>query len=97
MRFEEFQTEIAWWGSEADGFTNRKETEQAWKVSIDDIKARNYNLDIKNPHQGELVNHDPDELLAKYEQQQAEIQKIRDQLREILANALSDKNAGGEV
>jgi type I restriction enzyme M protein len=97
MKFEEFQTEIDWWGDEADGFASREETEQAWKVSIDNIKARNYNLDIKNPHQGELVNHDPDELLAKYKQQQAEIQEVRDQLRDILADALSDKNAGGEV
>jgi len=27
---------------------NRQQTEQAWKVSIDEIKARNYNLDFKN-------------------------------------------------
>jgi type I restriction enzyme M protein len=27
---------------------------QAWQVSIDDIKANNYNLDIKNPHVGEV-------------------------------------------
>jgi len=32
-------------------------------VSIDDIKARNYNLDIKNPHVSESINHDPAELL----------------------------------
>ena len=95
MRFEEFQTEIDWWGDETEGFADREETEQAWKVSLDDIKARNYNLDIKNPHQGELVNYDPDELLARYEQQQVEIQGIRDQLRGILAEALSEKTAGG--
>ncbi|MFU1518847.1 N-6 DNA methylase [Vreelandella alkaliphila] len=89
MKFSEFQTEIDWWGTEADGFASRQETEQAWKVSIDDIKARNYNLDIKNPHEGEQVSHDPDELLAKYEQQQAEIQEIRHQLRDILGDALS--------
>ena len=65
MRFEEFQTEIDWWGSEADGFAERVETEQAWKVSIDEIKARNYNLDIKNPHVGEQVNHDPDAVAEK--------------------------------
>ena len=95
MRFEEFQTEIDWWGDEADGFASRKETEQAWKVSIEDIQARNYNLDIKNPHQDEQVSHDPDELLAKYEQQQADIQKIRDQLRNILAEALTRNTDGG--
>jgi type I restriction enzyme M protein len=95
MRFEEFQTEIDWWSSETDGFATRVETEQAWKVPIDDIKARNYNLDIKNPHQGEQVSHDPDELLAKYAQQQAEIQEIRNQLRDILADALSHNTDGG--
>lgn len=32
---------------------NRTENELAWKVSIDTIKANNYNLDAKNPHKGE--------------------------------------------
>ena len=64
-------------------------------MSIDDIKARNYNLDIKNPHQGEQINHDPDELLAKYEQRQAEVQEIRNQLRDILADALNRNTDGG--
>ena len=65
IRFEEFETEISWWGDEADGFAAREQTEQAWRVSIDDIKARNYNLDIKNPHVGEQVSHDPEELLVQ--------------------------------
>lgn len=88
MRFEEFQTEIDWWGDEADGFAKRVETEQAWKVSIEDIKARNYNLDIKNPHIGDQVSHDPEELLAEYQQQQQEIHKLREQLKTILSDAL---------
>lgn len=49
MKFEEFQAEIDWWGNEADGFAARKENHQAWKVSINDIIARNFNLDIKTP------------------------------------------------
>jgi type I restriction enzyme M protein len=89
MRFEEFQTEIDWWGSEDDGFKTRVETEQAWKVSIEDIAARNYNLDISNPHVGEVVNHDPEELLSEYAAQQASIQSLRDELKSILANALA--------
>jgi len=88
MRFEEFQTEIDWWGNETDGFANRVENEQAWKVSIDDIKARNFNLDIKNPHVGEQVSHDPDELLAQYHQQQQEITGLRNELKAILTEAL---------
>ena len=90
MRFEEFQTEIDWWGSEDDGFSTRVQTEQAWKISIDDITARNYNLDIQNPHVGEQISHDPDELLEKYAKQQEDISGLRDQLKTILSDALSD-------
>jgi len=89
IRFEEFQPEINWWGNEADSFGARAETEQAWKVSIDEIKARNYNLDIKNPHIGEQVNHDPEELLKKYSKQQQEIAELRNRLRNILSEALN--------
>ena len=89
MGFEEFQTEIDWWGSEEDGFASRVETEHAWKVSIEDIVSRNYNLDISNPHVGEQISHDPDELLAQYNEQQGQIQGLRDQLKSILENALS--------
>ena len=42
---EEFAAEKAWWGSEQDGFASRVENEQAWRVSIDTIKAGNYGLD----------------------------------------------------
>jgi type I restriction enzyme M protein len=94
IRFEEFKPEIDWWGVEADGFTARIETEQAWKVSIADIKARNYNLDMKNPRVVEQINHDPDVLLQKYAKQQVEISKLREQLKTILSEAL---NGGGTV
>lgn len=88
MKFEEFEAEAKWWSSEADGFAGRVENEQAWKVSIDEIIARNFNLDIKNPHQPEQESHDPDELLARYQTEQVEIQQLRDQLKGILAAAL---------
>ena len=81
MRIEEFATEEAWWG-------NRQETPQAWKVGIDEIRARNWNLDCKNPHVGEQVSHDPDELLAEYRQMQAEIAALQGQLKAALAEAL---------
>lgn len=94
MKFEEFQTEIDWWGIEADGFASRVETEQAWQVSIDDIIARNFNLDIKNPHVGEIISHDPQALLTDYAKQQNDIQVLRDQLKGILSTALSNKEQG---
>ena len=92
MKFEEFQQEMDWWGNEEDGFAARVENEQAWKVGIDEIIARNFNLDIKNPHVGETVSHDPDELLDSYRQQQQELEGLLGQLQTILGEALTDRN-----
>ncbi|MCL4158372.1 UNVERIFIED_CONTAM: hypothetical protein GTU68_062046 [Idotea baltica] len=89
MRFEEFQTEIDWWGDKKDSFKKRKVTEQAWKVSLDEVMGRNYNLDIKNPHEAETINHDPEELLANFAAQQKSIQNLRGQLQTILSEALA--------
>ncbi len=94
MRFEEFAPEQAWWGNEADGFAGREEHEYAWKVTLEEIEARNYNLDIENPHVEEQVSHDPDELLAAYQQEQEKITDLREQLKCILAEALTK---GGSV
>jgi type I restriction enzyme M protein len=92
MRFEEFQTECDWWGNESKGFKTRVETEQAWKVSAEEIKARGYNLDIKNPHVGEVTTHDPEELLQSYTSQLTDIQDLREQLKSILSAALAAKH-----
>lgn len=91
MRVEEFAVEEKWWGKEKDGFKKREETQYAWKVSIDAIKMRNYNLDIKNPHVGEQEINDPEEMLAFYAKQQTEIANLRNQLKQVLAQALSGK------
>jgi type I restriction enzyme M protein len=85
MRLEEFAAEQAWW-------SDRQETPQAWKVSLDEIRARNWNLDIKNPHVGEQVSHDPEVLLAEYRQIQAEIAALQGQLKAALAGALGSKS-----
>jgi len=91
MKFAEFKTEIDWWGKESDGFKSRKETKQAWKVSIEDVIERNFNLDIKNPYEEEVISHDPDELLEKYAEQQSEIGSLQEQLKVILSEALGGK------
>ena len=88
IRIEEFDAEKAWWGSEADGFAARVENERAWKVDIAAIRAANYNLDQKNPHAPDAVNHDPDQLLADYARLQHEAQALRNQLKAILSESL---------
>lgn len=90
IRIEEFDAEKAWWGTEVDGFASRVENERAWKVSIAQIKAANYNLDQKNPHVGEVQDHNPEHLLADYQRLQGEAQALRDELREILTKSLGD-------
>jgi type I restriction enzyme M protein len=88
IRIEEFDGEKAWWGSESDGFAARVENEQAWRVSIDEIKAGNYNLDLKNPHNPEDGPGDVDHLLPEYEKLLAQIAETRAQLKDELHRAL---------
>ncbi|MGB4498332.1 MAG: class I SAM-dependent DNA methyltransferase [Methylococcaceae bacterium] len=54
----EFENLKSWWN-------NRVENEQAWKVSIDELEATNYNLDVKNPHTPEAeASYSSAELLT---------------------------------
>ena len=77
----EFALEKKWW-------TKRKQTEYAWKVSIEEIEARNYNLDIKNPHVVEVEQGDPEELLQEYEELTRQMLATRDLLKKELMQAL---------
>lgn len=84
----EFDAEKVWWGQEDDGFSARVENEYAWKVDIQEIKRRNYNLDFKNPHSAQVESHDPEKLLADYEQMQLEIASLQSELKALIAQAL---------
>lgn len=81
LRIDEFAPEKKWWGK-------RKETDQAWKVTLKEIQDRNYNLDIKNPRAVDDGPGDADTLLKEYREAEAEAAKIRDMLRDELAAAL---------
>jgi type I restriction enzyme M protein len=86
IRVEHLQPCVDWWGgSKRKG---RVETEVAWKVTADDVKARGYNLDIKNPHSIADDHGDPEELLAKLDEAESQAATLRDQLKTILAEAL---------
>lgn len=81
LTIEEFELEKKWWNK-------RKETEYAWKVSVKDIEARNYNLDFKNPHVINVQHRDPDELMQEYEDIKKQLNATRDQLKAELMGAL---------
>ena len=54
----EFESLKAWWH-------HRVENEQAWKVSLAELEATNYNLDVKNPHTPEAeASYSSAELLT---------------------------------
>ena len=57
-------------------------------MSAHEIKARGYNLDIKNPHTEEEEHGDPEALLEKLDIAEAEVVSVRDQLKRILTEAL---------
>jgi type I restriction enzyme M protein len=77
----------AWWGGpKREG---REESERAWKVSAEEVKARGYNLDIKNPHTVAEDHGDPETLLEDLTNAEAEVGALRDQLKAILTEALA--------
>lgn len=81
MRLEEFDVEKTWW-------SNRQETEQAWKVTAADIAKNNYNLDIKNPNALAEIHEDPDELLLKFREEVEQVSQLQHQLRAALEVAI---------
>ena len=87
IRLEHLQGCIDWWGGAKR--TGREETDHAWKVAAEEIKTRGYNLDIKNPHTQEDDLGDPEELLAKLSAAEAETAALRNQLKAVLAEALT--------
>lgn len=84
IQIEEFEPERKWW-------KKRKESPQAWKVSINQIREKGFNLDIKNPNTPELTHEDPDLLLGQYEEARSNAAEIREELRKALTTALEGK------
>lgn len=81
INIKEFDLEKAWWHK-------RAENKNAWKVSIEEIKKRNYNLDIKNPHQDEDTLASPTVLLEKFKATEKKISTIQDEIIKVLTEAL---------
>jgi type I restriction enzyme M protein len=86
IRVEYLQPCADWWGGPAR--KGRVENEVAWKVTADDVKARGYNLDFKNPHPVADDHVDPEELLLRLEESARHAADLRDQLKAILGEAL---------
>ena len=87
IRLEHLDDCAAWWGGPRR--EGRVETERAWKVSAEEVKARGYNLDIKNPPTVAEDHGDPETLAEELTNADAEVAALRDQLKATLAEALA--------
>ena len=87
IRFEHLQPCIDWWGGEKR--EGREETERAWKVTAEEVKARDYNLDFKNPYTTDINLGDPKELLEELATAETEAATLRDRLKALLTEALT--------
>ena len=70
IRHEEFDPVRAWW--------NKRQTNtHAWKISLEDIQSRNYNLDFKNPSRQETAPlQSPKEILGKIRDTESKITNL---------------------
>ncbi|MEK7725061.1 MAG: N-6 DNA methylase [Acidobacteriota bacterium] len=76
IRLEEFQPIRDWWN-------NRTESEVCWKVHIETIKQRGYDLDIKNPNKVEETHEfTSQELIGLLEKSFAKSSNLLNQLKQ---------------
>jgi len=78
INFEEFKPIQEWW-------IDRKESDISWKVSIDELKKTNFNLDIKNPNQKEeILEFTTVELIKKLQESFTESQRLLEEIKKEL-------------
>jgi len=79
IRVEEFDLEKEWWNNrEGEQFSSH-----CWKVSIDEIKKRGYNLDINNPNNGyEEKNLSKEEIISRIEKNMNRTQELLKLIKE---------------
>lgn len=83
IHIREFDSEKAWW-------EQRVESEVAWKVCVDDVRANNWNLDVANPNKVDAEHRDPEELLKEYRALLDSIEDTRTNLSEALVAAIEE-------
>ena len=72
---EEFDPVRKWW-------KRREENDFSWKVSLDEIKKKNFNLDFKHPDGGVKVEHkEPEEIIVDIESAESQITKLLGEIK----------------
>jgi type I restriction enzyme M protein len=83
IRVEEFDALRKWW-------LERDERANAWRVTIDELRKRNFNLDVKNPNRAAMHNESSAEALEAYRKKQASVGSTLQELAALLREALAD-------
>lgn len=79
LQFEELLPVLAWWN-------RREEGPQAWSVSANDVVAKGFNLDLKNPNAKiELEHADPRELIASMRSHEAEVMRLLGEIETLVS------------
>ncbi len=87
IQYEEFADCLEWW-------KNRGENERAWKVSATETLASGCNLDVKNPHSEEELEHLPaEELVESILKKERRIAEIVSEVQELLCR----EQGNGEI
>lgn len=80
ITIDEFLPEKQWWN-------NRVENEHAWKVSVETIIERNYNLDIINPYiKNNEIILSRDEIISEIQNSLNQCNSIFNKIKEVLAD-----------
>lgn len=78
LRYEEFSSLQQWWN-------DRKETEHAWKVLVEEVAKNEYNLDIKNPNSQEREElSSPIELVDDISHKEQRITEVLQEIKKLL-------------
>lgn len=82
LQYEEFADCLAWW-------KKRQENERAWKVSVEDVLARNCNLDLKNPRAAaDLEHRSPEELIQEIVAGERRILELMGEIQKIVGEGV---------
>ena len=93
MKVADLDDLAKWWGKSEDNYKTRNTNTKAWKVSIEEIKSNNYNLDLKNPHQVAQEVPNPELLLTEYSKVKKDIENLQKKLKNILSDAFSQSKS----
>jgi type I restriction enzyme M protein len=86
IRREYFQDILNWWGGK--GRLNRVESKLAWKVDLETIINRNFNLDINNPNMTARELESPEIIFNEIEKLQKQKKSLMAELNIVLERLL---------